>query len=87
MSYKIEYKKTPEKILSKLTGKIYNSITTAIEDLAENPRPAGYVEVKPYSNVYRIRKGDYRIIYEVQDEVLLILVLDIGVRGQIYDKW
>ncbi len=87
MSYKIEYKKTPEKILIKLSGKIYASITAAIEELAENPRPLGCVEVKPYINIYRIRKGDYQIIYEVRDALLLILILDIGPRGQIYDKW
>lgn len=87
MSYKIEYKKTPFKYLENLSGKIYRSITTAIEELAENPRPNGAIEVKPYQNIYRIRKGDYRIIYEIKDDVLLILILDIGSRGQIYDKY
>ena len=87
MSYQVIVEKGAQKYLDKLSGKIYDSINAAIEELAENPRPPGCVEVKPYQNIYRIRKGDYRIIYEVRDGVLLILVLDIGPRGQIYDKW
>lgn len=87
MSYKIIYEKGSKKYLEKLSGKIYRSITAAIENLAEDPRPFGIVELKPYANVYRIRKGDYRIVYEVKDDILLILVLDIGSRGQIYDNY
>ena len=87
MSYNIVISKDAERFLSKLNGKIYNSIVAKILELAENPRPSGCTEVKPYANTYRIRQGGYRIIYEVIDNELYIEVLDIGSRGQIYDSY
>ncbi len=58
MSYKIEYKRTAQKYLDKLSGKIYRSITAAIEELAEEPRPNGAIPLQGYQNIYRIRKGE-----------------------------
>lgn len=62
MNYEVVIEKAAKKYLDKLSGKIYRSITEAIEELAENPRPHNCTEVKPYANIYRIRKGDYRIV-------------------------
>ncbi len=87
MSYNIIIEKAAQKYLDKLSGKIYRSISVAISELAEEPRPHGITEVKPFENVYRIRKGDYRIIYKVEDDDLIILVLSIGSRGQIYSDF
>ena len=87
MSYTIEYKKTAKNFLNSLSGKILKSVTNAVNELADNPRPQGAELVKPYSNIYRIRQGSIRIIYEVQDDELIIIVIDIGNRGQIYNNW
>jgi len=51
--------------------------------LQHNPRPQGYKKLKD-RNGYRIRSGDYRIIYQIKDRELLILILDIGHRRDIY---
>ena len=87
MIYTIIVEKSAQKFLQKLSGKIYKSVAAAIDELATNPRPEGCVEIKPYINIYRIRQGDVRIIYEVTDTELIIKILDIGNRGQVYNKW
>ena len=87
MIYEIVIQKDAAKFLQKLSGKIYKSVLTAIEELATNPRPDGCAEVKPHVNIYRIRQGSIRIIYEVTDTLLVIQILDIGNRGQIYNNW
>lgn len=55
----------------------------AIYHLAENPRPYGYIKLKK-RNGYRIRVGDYRIIYDILDAVLLVEVIALGNRKEIY---
>lgn len=56
----------------------------AIDALAVTPRPSGCTKLAGAAGRYRIRVGDYRIIYEVRDRVLLVLVLDAGHRRDIY---
>ncbi len=55
-----------------------------IESLADNPRPHGHVKLSGYENLYRVRKGDWRIVYLVQDEQLLILIIEVATRGNAY---
>ena len=59
-------------------------ILAAIAALAHNPRPNGYIKLKG-RNGYRIRVGDYRVIYEIFDAVLLVDVVEVGDRKDIYD--
>ncbi len=56
----------------------------AIDALAHTPRPSGCTKLAGKTGRYRIRVGDYRIIYEIRDQVLLVLVLDAGHRSDIY---
>jgi mRNA interferase RelE/StbE len=55
-----------------------------VDALAENPRPAGAKKLKGSSELWRVRAGDYRVIYSIHDDVLLILVVKIGHRGDVY---
>ncbi|MDJ0899633.1 MAG: type II toxin-antitoxin system RelE/ParE family toxin [Xenococcus sp. MO_188.B8] len=55
-----------------------------IDALATEPRPEGVVKLKGEENLYRIRVGDYRVIYNVQDDRLLVLVVKVGHRGDVY---
>jgi mRNA interferase RelE/StbE len=55
-----------------------------IDALADNPRPAGVVKLSGSDDIYRVRIGDYRIIYEIQDIGLIVLVLKIGHRRAVY---
>jgi mRNA interferase RelE/StbE len=59
-------------------------IRAAIDLLASNPRPPTCVALKGEKSVYRVRVGDYRILYEVRDKSLIILVVRIGHRRDVY---
>ena len=82
--YKINFNKKSKKKLDKMSDAIITPIIEAIEGLAENPRPQGCKKLKGRTG-YRIRVGNYRIIYEIFDEILLIDVIDLGHRKDIYD--
>ncbi|MBC7915615.1 MAG: type II toxin-antitoxin system RelE/ParE family toxin [Pyrinomonadaceae bacterium] len=71
------------KKLSKLPTDVENKIVISIESLIHNPRPHGCKKLKARDG-YRVRVGDYRIIYQIIDNILTVLVLDIGHRKDIY---
>ena len=83
MSYKVSLKKSVIKILTKINEPYYSNLKDAIFNLAENPRPNGYKKLKG-RDAYRIRVSDYRIIYEITDEILLIDIVELGHRKEIY---
>ena len=82
--YKISLTKTAQKQLDKLPNNVAMPIIEAIEKLATNPRPSGCKKLKGRDG-YRIRKGDYRIIYDIYDEELVIDVIALGHRKEIYE--
>ena len=63
---------------------IHNEIVEEISSLSSNPRPPGCKKLKGYKNAWRIRVGNYRIIYEVEDKLLRILIVGTGHRRDIY---
>ena len=82
--YRVEINKKARKSLDKLSDFVVAPVLSAINDLADNPRPQGYRKLKGRKG-YRIRVGDYRVIYEIFDDILLIDVIDLGHRKEIYD--
>ncbi|TGK05469.1 type II toxin-antitoxin system RelE/ParE family toxin [Leptospira langatensis] len=82
--YSVLLSKTVTKQLDKLPDPIAGNLIEVIETLAKNPRPHGVKKLKGREG-YRIRKGDYRIIYEIRDRLLIIEVIAIGHRRDIYD--
>ncbi|MEH2192988.1 MAG: type II toxin-antitoxin system RelE/ParE family toxin [Nostoc sp.] len=82
--YQIEFTKGAIKQLNKLPINIKERIDVRILDLATEPRPDGVKKIKGDENSYRIRVGDYRIIYEIYDDILLISVVKVGHRSKIY---
>lgn len=84
MRYHIELSKTAEKQLDKLPEKIAFLLIEAIELLADNPRPNGYRKLKGREG-FRIRKGKYRVIYDIIDDILVVDVIAVGHRKKIYD--
>ena len=82
--YTIALSKKAQKQLDKLPDNIVEPIFIAIGALADDPRPFGYKKLKGRAG-YRIRSGNYRIIYEILDAQLLIDVIDLGHRKDIYD--
>jgi len=59
-------------------------IQAAIELLALNPRPAGAKQLVGGAGAWRVRTGDYRVVYEIHDHVLMVLVIVIGHRREVY---
>lgn len=87
MPYEISVLRPANKMLDKLSRqqpKDAESIEDAIEDLAEDPRPSGCRPLKGYAGVWRIRVGDYRVCYTVDDGQLLVLVVTISTRDDVY---
>ena len=59
-------------------------VQAAIELLADEPRPAGAKKLVRGDGEWRVRTGDYRVVYEIRDQVLLVLVLAVGHRREVY---
>jgi mRNA interferase RelE/StbE len=84
MTYIILTPKAVQKQLDALPNDVYERIAVKIMQLAENPRPDGVVKLKGADNEYRIRIGDYRVRYEIQDRELIILLLQCKHRKDVY---
>ncbi len=82
--YRIEIKQTARKVLSNIPLAYANRIRCAIDDLATNPFPQGHRKLVGSESKYRIRIGDYRVIYQVENQELVIFVIRIGHRKEIY---
>ena len=83
MKYNILIERYAQKQIMKLDKKIIPVLKVAISNLANNPRPHGYIKLKG-EDAYRIRVGDYRIIYEINDDIILVTVVSVGHRKEIY---
>ena len=81
--YKIEMKKSAVKELNSLPPKDIQKIITRIQSLAVNPKPSGCIKLTNRED-YRIRSGNYRIIYSINNDILVIEVIKIGQRKEIY---
>lgn len=83
MTYKISIRRKAQKQLAKIPASDYKKIKQAILDLAQDPRSSGSKKLKGRQG-WRIRQGNYRVIYEIQDDQLIVIVLDVGNRKDIY---
>lgn len=84
MIYQIEFTKGALKQLKKLPTDIKELIDSKILELADEPRPSGVKKLQGNDSLYRIRVNDYRVIYQIQDDVLLVTVVKAGHRREIY---
>ena len=82
--YKVSFASRVEKQLDKISNKNYQNIITHISALSHNPRPDGCKKLAGFENIYRIRIGNYRVIYNIKDEILTVLVVKIGHRRDVY---
>lgn len=81
--YEIFFKESVEKDLRSIPKKDLKKILLRIETLAKDPRPPGYEKLSGQEK-YRIRQGTYRIIYSIQDQELLVWVVKVGHRKDVY---
>ena len=84
MPYRIELTRAAERDLDALPNHIFRRIDAHIRALAKTPRPHGVEKLAGRANRYRIRVSAYRVIYEIHDPVLVVLVVRIGHRREIY---
>jgi mRNA interferase RelE/StbE len=84
VSYQISVSTAAERQLLKLPGNIQQRIEPAIDQLANDPRPPGCVKLAGEDGLWRIRVGDYRIVYTVKDKQLIVLVVRIAHRRDVY---
>ena len=84
MSYEIKFSKGAKKQFSKLPLDVQERIQTKINDLAIEPRPNGVKKLQGDDNSYRIRVGDYRVVYELDDDFLIVTVIKVRHRSEIY---
>jgi len=82
--YRVHFAGRAARAFRKLPPEIQRRLDPAILALADNPRPPGCLKLSGPDSLWRIRVGDYRIVYQIQDEVLLVLVVNIGHRREIY---
>jgi len=81
--YKIEIKKTAAKEIKKLPATDLKKVLQLIDTLVENPRPAGCLKLSN-DEKYRIRFGVYRLLYDIYDDRLLIIVVKVAHRKDVY---
>ena len=83
--YSLTFKKSVTKDLRVIPNIDVSRILNKIEQLAENPRPQGYIKLTG-NEKYRVRQGSYRIIYEIKDAVLIINVIKVAHRSSVYNS-
>ena len=83
-SYRVEIARSAAKDLRGIDPKWIPRIVAAIETLESDPRPAGCKKLVGSDHTYRLRIGDYRVVYDIQDDALIILVVRIRHRRDVY---
>ncbi len=82
--YRVFLERAAERDLKQLSARLHNRVIAAIQALARNPRPAGCRKLTGSDNDWRIRVGDYRVIYEISDAVRIVHVNRVGHRREVY---
>jgi mRNA interferase RelE/StbE len=83
MPYGVKFASKADKQIDALQADFRDKVIAAIEKLSDNPRPAGCRKLKGWG-AWRIRVGDYRVVYEIRDDVLVVLVVRIAHRREVY---
>lgn len=82
--YQVLFDKKYVKDLKYIENSYRQAIIATANALGDNPRPHGYIKLKGFDNLFRIRIGPYRLIYTIQDDKLIVLVLELGDRKDVY---
>jgi mRNA interferase RelE/StbE len=84
--YRVELTPAAQRSLRRLDRQAQRRVQAAIDLLADEPRPRKAKALQGRRGYLRVRTGDYRIVYTVRDEVLLVLVIALGHRREVYDR-
>lgn len=86
MAHRIEVSPAAARQLKKIDRRVLPRIVEKIDSLASEPRPHGCEKLSGYDSLYRVRVGEYRIVYGVEDRLVLVAVLKVGNRSEIYQR-
>jgi mRNA interferase RelE/StbE len=84
--YRVEFDPRAWDEITALPERVQQRIFDATDALETNPRPSGVVKLAGSDDLYRVRVGDYRIIYQVQDARLVVVVVKVGNRREVYRR-
>jgi mRNA interferase RelE/StbE len=84
MEYRVEVKEPAIKELAKLQPDIGRKILDSIEFLASNPRPRQSIKLRESASSYRLRVGDYRVLYQIYDSEKTVMIFKVGHRREVY---
>jgi mRNA interferase RelE/StbE len=84
MAYAVQFAPAAEREFRKLAREVQHRLRPRIDALAVDPRPAGAKKLKGHDYLWRIRTGDYRIVYEIWNEILIVLVVHVAHRREAY---
>ena len=84
--YRVQLSPRAQRDLDALPAHVLGRVRTAIDGLPATPRPRGAKKLLSYTDRYRIRVGDWRVVYEVHDDVTFVLVLQVGHRREVYRR-
>lgn len=85
--YTVELTRSALRELPKLPRDVQTQLALVVEALASEPRPSGVKKLTDQQRLYRVRSGDYRVVYEVRDAVLVVVVVALGDRKEIYRRY
>ncbi|TXH47636.1 MAG: type II toxin-antitoxin system RelE/ParE family toxin [Desulfurellales bacterium] len=83
-AWQVRIDRAAERAMRRLPKPLLTRIQAAIDRLALDPRPPGCLKLTGSDNLWRIRVGDWRILYAIEDDQLIIVVVEIGPRGDVY---
>jgi mRNA interferase RelE/StbE len=86
VAYAVLLAPSAERQLKALDKPLQQRISKRLTRLGDNPRPPGVDKLAGEDNLYRVREGEYRVIYTIQDKELIVLVVKIGHRKEVYRK-
>ncbi|MFJ4267313.1 type II toxin-antitoxin system RelE/ParE family toxin [Paenarthrobacter nicotinovorans] len=82
--YRVEFSTAAAKQIRKLEPPVRRKVLLAIVELETNPRPDGVKKLSAESNAWRIRIGDYRVLYEIHDDELVVIIFRAAHRREVY---
>ena len=85
MKYQVHIQRTAEKEIDRLPQSVHRRLSNKILSLGENPRPRGSKKLVGIEN-HRLRIGDYRILYDIDDNKKIVIIIAVGHRSEVY-RW
>ncbi|MEO7195071.1 MAG: type II toxin-antitoxin system RelE/ParE family toxin [Pseudonocardiaceae bacterium] len=82
--YAVEFERSAKKNLDRLDSPIRARVLRKVATLADDPRPPGATRLVGADDLWRIRVGDYRVVYAIEDDQLIVIVVRVAGRGKVY---